>query len=239
MLKPGRFRCCFGNEIRFFAQTLCKPARGLFGSFGLLAAHGDNQFASVGEIFLKKFEPLNDWFIRGKRLSTSTSKRRRRCRDPLQRAAEAVASGERSSLSFVEEKRDAFAGLLIFNANAAFGNCSEFHTDGNRVCSSLSVDAARAIDVEARRAIEMPFLRNEFDLPALGRDLRCDKGQRIFEELNEGVASCVRGQDHLTRDLRRFLFAAPQSLALAELPPGSDKLTAGRFGQCGSQRKSK
>src|SRR5437660_1654640 len=85
---------------------------------------------------------------------------------------------------------------------------------------------------------EVPFLWNEFNLPALRRDLRCYQRQWVFEELNESAASCIRGEDHFTGDLRRFLFAAPQSLALAQLPPRLGQIDWWKTGSSSAARET-
>ena len=68
MLQPGWLPSRFGNQIGFFPQPLSEPAGGLFDSLGLLAAHRDDQFPSVGEILLKKFESLDDGLIRRQKI---------------------------------------------------------------------------------------------------------------------------------------------------------------------------
>lgn len=65
---------------------------------------------------------------------------------------------------------------------------------------------------------KVAFLWNEFDLPAFGRELRCNQRQRVFEELNESAAIVVRGENYFTCYFRRILFASPQSLTLTQLP---------------------
>src|SRR5437762_2762311 len=76
---------------------------------------------------------------------------------------------------------------------------------------------------------EVPFLWNEFDLPALRRDLRCNERQRVFQELNEGASIRIGGQDHLACNFWRVLFAPPQSLALTKLPAWFGQVDRGKI----------
>src|ERR1043166_7514035 len=60
MLEPGRFPGGGGDEVRFFSQAFGDPFGGSLGGFGILAAHGDDQFTGIGEILLEEFQAFDD-----------------------------------------------------------------------------------------------------------------------------------------------------------------------------------